>query len=70
MSKWVGKWKHAYNRMLLSSKYEKMIDVCNNFDKSQIHYGQLKKPVVKGYVLDTYWSPDFHEDQSNINVDC
>lgn len=44
----------------------KMIDVCNNFDKYQIRCGQLKKPVVKGYVLDTYWSPDFHEDQRTL----
>lgn len=43
-----------------------MIDVCNNFDKYQTHCGQLKKPVVKGYVLDTYWSPDFHEDQRTL----
>lgn len=47
MSKWVNKWKHSYNEMLLGTKWGKMIDVCNNFDKYQICCGQLKKPVVR-----------------------
>lgn len=26
----------------------------------------VKEASCKGYVLDTYWSPDFHEDQKTL----
>lgn len=42
-----------------------MIDIRNNYDKSQIRHGPLTKPIAKSYVLDVYWSPEF---QSDINM--
>ena len=31
-------WTHPYNGILLNSKKEQTIDICNNVDESQMHF--------------------------------
>ena len=42
---------YPYNRLLLSKKMGKLVDLCNNMDESQNSYAEWEKSEKEEYVL-------------------